>query len=163
VLEPLGAKAQEAARDEFARAAAGRPTTKATVKAYCLEFVREPPAAGMVFRVAPPEVQNRFQSMRGVMRAAKRVLDAGGLTPDSDPGQYFDAILQWSIWTKENGFDVKSFGEAFVDRTKKNFEAASQPWTKQIEQLVAGLVPNRWSDIERVLKEADTIEELVRN
>ena len=38
-----------------------------------------------------------------------------------------------------------------VERTKKNFDAAKQPWTDQVEEIVRGLIPNRWSNIERVL------------
>ncbi len=48
------------------------------------------------------------------------------------------------------------FRNAFVDRTKKNFKAAKQNWSKDIERTVQGLVPNRWSDIEKILSESKT-------
>jgi len=163
VLEPLGKKAQKAAREEFARAASGKTTSKAKADGYCLELVREPPPPGKVFRVAPPELQEQFSPMRDIWRSAKQLLDASGLSPDSDPEQYFHSIVQWSIWSKENGFDLRSFREAFLDRTKKNFAAANQPWTDQVQQAVQQIIPNRWNDIERVLSDAQRLRVRVEN
>lgn len=53
---------------------------------------------------------------------------------------------------------MKLFGEAFVERTRKNFEAARQPSTKPIQETVRTLVPHRWKDIERVLDEAELLD-----
>lgn len=66
--------------------------------------------------------------------------------------------MQWALWSKERGFDMKLFGEAFVERTRKNFEAARQPSTKPIQETVRTLVPHRWKDIERVLDEAELLD-----
>lgn len=163
VLEPLSDEAQKAVREEFARAANGRPTSKAKANGYCLEFMREPPPAGKVFRVAPQELQAQFTPMRDIWRSVKQLLDAGGLSPDSDPTQYFHSIVQWSMWSKENGFDLRSFGEAFLDRTKKNFAAANQPWTDQVRQAVQQIIPNRRTDIERVLSESERLPAVILN
>ncbi len=161
VVEPLPPKVGQAVRKEFAAATKGEPTLRLPADGYCLEFLREPPPEGTMFRVAGPEVQKKFQPMRSILRAARQVLDAGGLTPDSDPGQYFHSIAQWALWTREQGFDARSFGEAFFDRTRKNFEAAGQAWTKPIQETVRALVPNRWKDVERILREAEVLDAAV--
>ena len=158
VVEPLNSKAQKAVQEEFNQVASGKTTQYGNVDAYCLEFLQQPPEPGTMFRVAAPEVQSKFHSMRNVLQAGKKLMDVGGLTPDSDETQYFQSILQWSLWTKERGFDMKAFGTAFLERTKKNFTAAKQPWTKQIKKVVGDLVPNRWKDIERILAEADVLD-----
>jgi hypothetical protein len=157
VVEPLPPKVGQAVRKEFAALTKGTPTLRLPADGYCLEFLREPPPEGTMFRVAGPEVQKKFQPMRSILRAARQVLDAGGLTPDSDPEQYFHSIAQWALWTREQGFDAKSFGEAFFERTRKNFEAAGQAWTKPIQETVRALVPNRWKDVERILREAEKL------
>jgi hypothetical protein len=93
--------------------------------------------------------------MRRVLQAAERLEKLGVLKPDSNPIEYVHSIRQWALWTKEQGFNQESFGKAFVDHARKNFAAAKQNWTKQIEAQVIGLVPHRWQDIATVLQEAD--------
>lgn len=142
VVEPLKKKAQEAVRKELGKLASKNPVT-ARVSGYCLEFLRQPPDAGMFFRVASKELQEQFQPMRNILQSSRALHDAGALSPDSEPKQYFHSIRQWALWTLEQKFDQGSFEDAFVDRTKKNFAAADQDWTNQIEGAVRGLVPNR--------------------
>jgi hypothetical protein len=155
VLEPveLNAAERQAMRRQIDDFATGGPAT-ATAVAYCLESGLELPALGTVFRVAPPEIQRQHQGARDVLNAGRRLLDAGGLHPDSDPTEYFHSIRQWAVWALEDGLDERSFGEAFIEKTRQNFEQGGQPWTDQIQNLVTGLVPNRWRDVSTILREA---------
>ncbi len=152
VVEPLKKEAQEQLRKRMAQLAARNPVT-ARLNAYCLEFLRRPPSANSMFRIADSELQQRFAPMRDVLKASRRLRDLGVLSPDSDPTEYFHSIRQWSFWTMESGFDERSFGTAFLERVKKNFEAARQPWNGQVEQTIRSLVPNRWKDVQKVLEE----------
>ena len=124
------------------------------LNAYCLEFMRQPPTMGTLFRIASPELQRRFAPMRKILQAARKLQEAGLLTPDSNPADYFHSIKQWALWTREQGFDVERFGKAFIEHTKKNFAAAGRQWTRQIEDAVLGIVPGRWGDILKVLEAA---------
>ena len=153
VVEPLKKKASEPAERQLQKLADKNPL-QVKLDAYCLEFLREPPDMNLVFRFAPPELQQRFAPMRSILGASKKLFDAGALTPDMDPASYFHSIRQWSIWTEERGFDLPGFEKAFVDRTKKNFEAARQPWTKDVEGAVRQLVPNRFKDVTQILEQA---------
>jgi hypothetical protein len=157
VLEPIGRAAQAEVRRQVAQAISTRNTASLRMSAYCLEFTRQPPSKDMIFRVAGRELQERFAPMRSILDAAKKLQAAGLLKPDSDPMAYFHAIRQWSIWTKEQGFDVKAFGRAFVERTKQNLKELGQKWTSEIEQAVQARVPGRWRDIQQVLAEAERI------
>lgn len=157
VLEPI-AKASQAAVHRQLQRAVPRGAMTARLNAYCLEFLRQPPGAGTLFRIAPPEVQKKFASMRSILDASRKLREAGVLTPDSDPKTYFHAIRQWAIWTKAQKFTLDSFGKAFVEHTKKNVQTAGRPWTQQLEQALLGVVPGRWRDITRVLAEADATE-----
>ena len=153
VLEPLAASAAPAVQQMISNLPATRAKAlKAT--GYCLEFLRKPPTAGMVFRIASEELAERFGPLKSVLDAALRLEKLGLLTPDSSPAAYFHAIRQWAIWTKEQGFDLTAFGKAFVERTKKNFEELGQTWTTAIEGAVMARVPGRWADIAKVLEEA---------
>lgn len=158
VVEPLKKKAQKELRKQLKKIASKNPLTD-KLNAYCLEFLRRPPSAGMMFRVADGELQKQFAPMRKLLAATRRLSDAGLLNPDSDPAEYFNSTRQWAIWTKENNFDLSSFRDAFVDRVKGNFKEANRPWNRTVEQAVGGLVPNRWRDIEKVLSEVARAEE----
>lgn len=155
VVEPLDSKGQSAGRSEMKKAAS-KPSTAATLNAYCLEFLRQPPSTGSLFRIASPEVQRQFAPMRRVLQAARKLQQAGLLKPDSNPAEYFHSIKQWAVWSQEQKFDVKSFGKAFLEHTKKNFKAAGRQWTQQLEAAVLGVVPGRWQDIARVLAAAES-------
>ena len=160
VVEPveLGAAMKQRLEQEV-RALAGRNPITATLDAYCLDFLRQPPDLGTVFRVADQELQQRFAPLRDVLRAGRRLYDAGLLNPDSDPEEYFHSIRQWALWSVQENLDAGSFGEAFLEHTRKNFETAGQPWTEEVEELVQGLVPNRWQDIARIVEEARSASE----
>jgi hypothetical protein len=151
VVEPLDRGSAARVVEEFGALARGRPAAASAADGYCVEFERDPPAAGTVFRVAPPEVQQRFQPMRRILEAARALEERGALNPDSDPVDYYHAIRQWALWTRERGFDAARFTDAFVERTKKNFAEMRERWTREVVSVVRGLAPNRWQDIQRVL------------
>lgn len=155
VVEPV--ELTDAARRrldaELGELAARNPYT-ARIDAYCLEFLRRPPEAGTVFRLAGPGLQARFAALGEVLDAGRRLRDAGLLNPDSDPDEYYHSVRQWSLWTVREGLDAEAFGDAFVAHVKSNFEEAGEPWTGEVESLLRELVPGRWSDIQRIVREA---------
>ena len=153
VIEPLKKKAQKRIQKELRKLAKDNPLS-VNLDAYCLELLRKPPSKGMMFRVADAELQKHFAPVRSVLSASRQLRDAGLLSPDTDPTQYFHSIRQWAVWAQQENLDRGSFGRAFVKHVKQNFEAARQPFTKDVEQAVRGLVPNRWSDIDKVLRAA---------
>src|SRR6185436_19558363 len=61
-MEPLKKDAADDARKAFEREekVAGKPAPLLRVNAYCLEFLKHPPEAGMVFRLADAGAQERF-------------------------------------------------------------------------------------------------------
>jgi hypothetical protein len=153
VVEPLKKEARGAIEREVRRLA-GATRATARLDAYCLEFTRLPPTRDMVFQVAGADAQRKFAPMRSVLRASRRLRDAGALTPDSDPRSYFHSIRQWSVWTKEQSFDQKGYADAFVKHTRKNLEGAGGKWAPHMDQALRGVVPGRWRDIQRILAEA---------
>lgn len=153
-LEPLKKDAQQKVTQAFAKLAGRQIPTRVDLNGYCLEFLKLPPIAGQVLRVAGPEVQKRFAPMKQIMAAANRLTAKGALKPDSNPASYADSIKQWALWTVEQKFDDKKFAEAFLGHARKNVEAAGQKWTKQIEDVVRQRTPNRWQDIVQVLSAA---------
>jgi hypothetical protein len=153
-LEPLKKDAQQKVSQAFAGLAGRHLPAKVDLNGYCLEFLKLPPVAGQIMRVAGPEVQKRFEPVKKIMAAANRLTSQGALKPDSTPAGYADSIKQWAIWTAEQRFNEKRFGEAFLGHTKKNVEAAGQKWSKQIEDVVRQRTPNRWQDIVQVLTAA---------
>ena len=92
--------------------------------------------------------------MRSILSSSRRLNEQGALQPDSDPTAYYHSIRQWAIWVDERSLDRSQYEETFVQHTKKNFEAAGQEWSDDIEELVRDLAPNRWADIERILNAA---------
>jgi hypothetical protein len=154
VVEPL----KDVKPDAIARAAKAlddRGAATMTAVGYCLEFVKEPPRGGMAYRVAPREVQRRFEPLRRVAEAAQRLKRAGALTPDSDPASFFHSIAQWAIWAKEQKFSQETFKRALIDHTKKNVLRGGREWKKEMEQVVERVVPNRWQQIQTILREAE--------
>lgn len=52
------------------------------------------------------------------------------------------------MFRKEKGLDRDSFTESFDAHTKSNLEANGQRWSRKLEDSVAALAPNRWSDVQ---------------
>lgn len=158
VVEPVHADAASRVRRELEQFRTHKPTA-IPAAGYCLEHYREPPAAGTLFRIAPPEVQQRFNHARRILEAAGLLQRAGVLQPDSNARSYFHWIRQWALWTKEEGFSLDAFKNAFLDQTRKNVIAAGQAWTPQIEAAVVGAVPHRWQEIQQILEVAQLLDE----
>jgi hypothetical protein len=158
VVEPVQLKkvAQEQLTSRLRDLASQNPVT-AKLNAYCLEFLARPPSAGQLFRIASSGLQEQFAPMRDILKAGRQVFDAGLLNPDSDPVAYMHSIKQWALWTHEKGFDANGFTDAFVEHTKKNFESANRDWNGQIEDAVRAVLPNRWNDIQQVLRAVDEV------
>jgi hypothetical protein len=130
------------------------PPGTVSTEGYCLEQKQRPPSEGEFYALAPAETQQQFAPMRRILDASQRLFDRGALTPDSDPDAYFHATRQWAVWTAQEGYDQQAFGEALVEQTKKNAEAAGYPWSDALDRLAHGMVANRWQDVVKVLDEA---------
>jgi hypothetical protein len=154
VVQPIGNITAAA----LARVSDG-PAIERVLSAQCLDFPKLPPAAGMVFQVAPDAVQEHYRPARYIFRAARELASTGGIEPDSDPQRYAEFILQWALWTSAEGWSVEPFQRAFVDRTRKSVEARGQRWTSQMEKATLGAAPSRWRDIQRVLAAARVLQE----
>jgi len=154
IVEPLTRAAQQEVQKQLTQLAARNPVT-AKVNAYYVEFLRQPPSVGSMFRIASPELQAQFAPLRNVLKAAQKLEAAGLLKEDGgDPMDYIHSIRQWALWTKERNFSLDGFKKAFIEHAKKNLEAAGQQWTRPIETAFEGLVPHRWNHVVAILKEA---------
>ena len=151
-----GPEAKPAEEEKAPKMGFSRKEDRVVPNAYCLELRREPPDAGMVFRVADGRIQEQYEPMRRILRAGRRLEETRQLTPDSNPTAYFDSIRQWALWTREQKFNLNTFTENWVAYTRKNVLAAGQPWTKDAEQVVRRAAPHRWDDISTIIREADT-------
>ena len=150
-LEPLKSDAQQRVTQAFSKLARGAVPSRVDLRGYCFEFLKLPPNAGQLMTVAAPEAQKRFAPLKSVMAAATRLQAAGRLRPDSTPEAYGDSIKQWAVWSVEQKFNQTRFMDAFVTHTRKNVEAAGQPWSRQAEEVIRKVSPNRWQDIVNVL------------
>ena len=138
--------------EELRRAAGDPVEVKASF--YCLQFGAAAPPEGVVYRIAPPAKQERFQPAARAIAAARRLQDAGALSPDTNPESYFHSIRQWAVWTLEKGYDRDGFLTAFLEHTRKNVELAGREWAEEFEGVARRSAEGRWRDIRRVLEEA---------
>jgi flagellar motility protein MotE (MotC chaperone) len=152
-VQPAAQRDLQRRLEDVRRASSGPFTTR--LDGYCLEFARQVPTAGTMFRVAGADLQQRFAPVGDVLEAARQV--AGQMRPDSNPVAYLNAIRQYAIWTKLEGWDEAKFAASFLERTKKNAEAAKVNWTPALEAAIKNGVPNRWRDIQTVLTFAQRI------
>jgi len=153
VVEPLKEEAQKLVQEQLQKILPENPL-QASLDAYCLEFLRLPPQAEQMFQLAPKQLQDQFAPIRDLLDVSKQLNNLGLLPADSDPASYFHAINQWAIWTKEEGFSLDSFADAFVDHTRKQVEAAGNQWTSQFDEVLRGAAPARWANITRILETA---------
>jgi hypothetical protein len=156
VVEALKDKAGQKVQKELAKLVGPRmpDLPSLSLDAYCLEFLRLPHEAGTIFRIAQSQIQQQFQQSRAILKASRELYNAGKLHPDVAPEEYFHSIRQWALWTDEQGFDSKSFADAFIKHTRKNLEAAGGKWNKQYEKVLRGATGGRWSDIQAILEAA---------
>lgn len=153
VLEPLKSDTARRARSAIQKFRAEKPTT-VKMTGYCLEFLRPPPIAGTLFRIAPQAAQEAAGPVRRILEAGSRLRRQGRLNPDSEPTGYYHAIRQWAIWTQEQGFTEETFTNAFVEHTKKTLVASGRQWSAAAEQTLRQAAPGRWRDIQEVLAAA---------
>ncbi len=126
--------------------------TTVSASGYCLEKNVQPPADGEIYLLADAGKQRRFGASRSILGAGPRARRQ--LNSDSDPDDYYHSILQWAIWVHEEGFNEQAFTDAFVQHTRDNVASTNMLWTEDVERLVRQLSPNRFHDIQTVLKEA---------
>lgn len=151
VVEPLKDEVKRQVQNRLPRLLSAASPVTARLNGYCLEFLKLPPGVGSIFRIAAPELQQRFAPMRRIMDTSRRLQDLGQLRPDSSPDGYFHSIRQWAMWTVEQKFNERRFADAFVQHTRKSVEAAKRPWNAEAEKTLRSAVPNRWADIQKIL------------
>lgn len=158
VVEPLKDEVKKQVQSGMQRLlrTSSNPVT-AKLNGYCLDFLKLPPTAGTLFKLASPELQKRFAPIRNIMDASRRVQQLGQLRPDSNPEGYFHAIRQWSMWTVQQKFNERTFADAFVEHTRKVVTGNKQPWSKDTEATIRKAAPNRWQDIQRILSAAQVV------
>lgn len=149
-VEPIKQQAQQRVQQAFNRLAKAAPV-RLELSAYCVELLKAPPRPNTILRLAPKAVQQKFAPMSKVLQSAYRVQHSGLLRPDSNPAAYTDSIKQWAVWSVEQKFNQTRFTDAFVTHTRKNIESAGQQWTRQAEEVIRKVSPNRWQDIVKVL------------
>jgi len=152
VVEPLEKKAWKNVQKQISKL--GRSAMSLKVQGYCLEFLKLPPVAGQIFRVASGPLQQKFEPVRRILDASRKLFESGELNPDINAEEYFQSIRQWALWTEEQNFDEASFLDAFVEHTRKNMVAAGRQWEPRFESALRGALGGRWSDIQRILRES---------
>lgn len=131
VLEPVAAPPVPAS--------SGARTTTQDVSGFCLDFAKEVPAPGTRYRIAPRAAQAQASTMRNVL-AASRQLAMRNLPHSDGTTGYLNFIRQYAVWAKRENWDIKKFGESFVERTKKNVLSMKANWTDAMEQGVRAAV-----------------------
>ncbi len=137
---------------------AGRSQATVTVEAYCLNFRKPPPLAGMVMRLADARTQARMPAIARIGEATRRLQARGALEQEGDPRAYAQQLLQWVIWTHEQRFDEQGFRRAFVEHARKNVAGAGRPWSRALEDAVSARVSRRWADMQAILREAAALQ-----
>jgi len=155
-LEPVAVPPSRQARiAEEIRRAPGEHL-EAVANFYCLEFLKQAPPAGVVYRIAGAAKQERFAPMARALESARRLYESGGMAVEGDPGTYFHSIRQWAVWTLEQSFDQARFVDAFTEHARKNFARMNQPWSEAIEAEVRRHGERRWLDVRKVIEGAQS-------
>jgi hypothetical protein len=139
-------------------AAGGGKIVTQPLNGFCLEFGKHPPAEGTQYRLADETTQQKFEPMRFISRAGEQMQEKKLFHPDSDPKAYTDAILQYALWSKLEGWNQEQFTSHFVQRTKENADALHVKWTNEMENALRAAAPGRWKDISEMLSEAQDLE-----
>ena len=96
------------------------------ITAFCLQFAKLPPAAGMLYKFADPAAQRQYKPAAYVLEAGYKLGAAGQLNPDSDPKAYIDFIRQYAVWAQQEGWNEQQFTEHWIERTKKIAQAMNR-------------------------------------
>ncbi len=155
-IEPIKSQSQQQVAQAFSRLSKAA-ATRIDLKGYCLEFLKAPPGANTLYRLAPKAVQQKFAPMSKLLQSADRIEKANALHPDSNPAAYADSIKQWSLWSIEQKLNDRRFSDALVDYTKKHAQAAGMKWSPQSEAQIRAAAPNRWRDITSILRDAGMV------
>jgi len=73
-------------------------------EAYCVDCLKLPPEAGMLYRQAPQAVQDKPSPIRTEFKASRELAAAGKSPPDSDAAAYNDSIRLWALWSEIEGW-----------------------------------------------------------
>jgi hypothetical protein len=141
-----------------ASAGAGDKVVTQPLNGFCLEFTKHPPAEGTLYRLADDTTQQKFEPMRFISRAGDQMQEKKLFHPDSDPKAYTDAILQYALWSKLEGWSQEQFTQHFVERTKENADALHVKWSKEMEGALRAAAPGRWKDISEMIQEAGELQ-----
>lgn len=125
---------------------------------FCLEFGKHPPTEGTQYRIAGDAAQEKFRPIRFISRAGQQMETKKAFHPDSNPKAYSEAILQYALWSKLEGWSQEQFTQHFVERTKQNADALHVKWTSDMENALRAAAPGRWKDISEMLQEAQVLE-----
>ena len=109
---------------------------KQALNGYCLDFHKEPPAAGALYRIAGPEKQEAYAPIRYIFAAVDQLKAQGKLHPDTAFDEYLDAIRQYAVWTHKEHWNEEQFTQSWIQRTQKNAEYMKVKWTKQMEKTL---------------------------
>jgi hypothetical protein len=137
---------------------AGGKVVTQPLNGFCLQFGKQPPAQGTLYRMADESVQQKYSPMRFIARASEQMGQNKAFHPDSDPKAYTDAILQYALWSELEGWNQEKFTQHFVERTKENADALHVKWTNEMENALRAAAPGRWKDISEMLQEAQVLE-----
>ncbi|MFZ0820626.1 MAG: hypothetical protein WAM91_11195 [Candidatus Acidiferrales bacterium] len=139
-------------------AGGGANLVKQPLNGFCLEFDKQPPAEGTMYRIADEETQQKYSSLRYLSGAGAQMKQKNMFHPDSNPAAYDDAIMQYAAWVKLNGWTLVQFIQHFIERTKKNADAMKVKWTSEMEATLRNAAPGRWRDISEMVQEAQDLE-----
>jgi hypothetical protein len=139
-------------------APAGGNVIKQPLNGFCVQFHTQPPPEGTLYRIANQAVQQKYAPLRFLSGAAAQMSKANQFHPDSDPNAYKNAILQYALWSKLEGWGQQQFTQNFIDRTKQNADSLHVPWTKQMEDALTAAAPGRWRDITEMTTQAQALE-----
>jgi hypothetical protein len=165
VLVPLTASGKQRLESWLAEVAprgSGVHVMSQTVRGYCVEAAKLPPASGDVFLAAPRAAQAQFKPGKVVRLAGDFAAAHGYLRPQGDAATYGRSITQYAIWTKLEHWDEARFTNEFLARTRNDMQQAKKPWSSETEKTLRALAPARWHDAGLVIAAADKVESKMR-
>jgi hypothetical protein len=139
-------------------ASGGANLVKQPLNGYCLEFSKHPPAQGTMYRIADDATQEKYRPLRFLSDAGAQLKQKKAFHPDSDPAAYTDAILQYALWSKLEGWSQEQFTQHFVERTKENADALHVKWSSEMENALRTAAPGRWKDISEMIQVAGDLQ-----
>ncbi|HKF51601.1 MAG TPA: hypothetical protein VKB26_04775 [Candidatus Acidoferrales bacterium] len=153
ILEPV----KLGAAKSVAELKPGANVIRKPLEAYCVDYLKPPPANGMLYRIVSADEQAKYGDLSSVLQAGRELDEENAYTSDSNPEIYKVFIQQYALWAVIQQWNQDQFAEVFRDKTKANAAAARVPWTQQMDQSLTKLVPGRWRDIMLVKERAAEI------